>query len=72
MSKDSIAILESFDAFALMNCAKMFTAKKDVSFQIALSKLLFALLPRNMGFVRSVSNRFKSSNTLFTPVVSAL
>ena len=48
------------------------TAKNDVSFQIALSKILFALLPRKMGFVRNVSNKFMSNNTLFAPVVSEL
>lgn len=48
------------------------TAKNDVSFQIALSRLLFALLPRNKGSVRKFSKRFISSSTLFVPVVSVL
>lgn len=48
------------------------TAKNDVSFQMALSKLLFALLPRNIGSVRRFSMRFISRSTLFAPVVSGL
>lgn len=48
------------------------TAKNDVSFQIALSRLLFALLPRNKGSVHKFSKRFISSSTLFVPVVSVL
>lgn len=48
------------------------TAKNDVSFQMALSRLLFALLPRNMGFVHNDSNKFISNSTLFPPVVSEL
>jgi hypothetical protein len=51
---------------------KKLTAKNDVSFHIALSRLLFALLPRNMGSVRSLSTRFVSSNTLLDPDVSVL
>ncbi|KAL5726684.1 hypothetical protein ACHQM5_009705 [Ranunculus cassubicifolius] len=51
---------------------RLLTAKNDVSFQTALSKLRFALLPSNRGSVRSVSSRFRSKRTLFFPVGSAL
>ncbi|PIA33513.1 hypothetical protein AQUCO_04100153v1 [Aquilegia coerulea] len=55
-----------------MDILNELTARKYVSFQTALSKLRFALLPRNIGFVRSVSIRFISNRTLFFPVVSGL
>lgn len=51
---------------------KWLTARKEVSFQTARSNLRFALLPRKMGFVWSVSNRFRSKRTLLFPDVSGL